>query len=488
MKIKIQRKIKSKTGLLAVPVFEEDLKKLPASFDKNIKTFIKNRIKEDGFKAKVGESLHSFIDLKGLPSKLLVIGMGSKKKFKKRTSRNIGAKIAKNVRSMKAKELNLVVSEEMVIKSQELLEGIMLVQYEPDRFKSKKKSPKFPLEKLNLIVEKGAKGLKEAIERSDVITSAVDFVKDLVNSPSNVVDAAYMAKEARRIAKENKYKIVILNEKELKKLKWGGILAVNQGSAKPAKCLVLEYNGAKKKSEKPIVIVGKGVIFDTGGYNIKPTRYIETMHQDMAGAATVLGVFEALKALGVKKNVVGVMPVAENLVSDKAYRPSDIITMFSGLTVEITNTDAEGRLLLGDAIHYGAKFKPKALITIATLTGAVQVATGNRYAGLISNSPKLRRSLQKAGRQVDELGWPLPLHGDYKKKMESKVADLRNSEPSRNAGSSKAAAFLEKFVGKNKWCHIDIGGTAFTDDPREFETKGSTAHGLRMLINFLEKS
>ena len=265
---------------------------------------------------------------------------------------------------------------------------------------------------------------------------------------------------------------------------------MNQGAVKEAQCVILKYFGADDKKEKPIVIVGKGVIFDTGGYNLKPTNNIETMHQDMAGAATVLGIFKILKGLRIKKNIIGITPMAENLVSAEAYRPSDIIKMYSGKTVEITNTDAEGRLILADAITHATKLNPEAIITIATLTGAVAVALGDRYAGLISNNTKLRKELQNAGHEVNDLGWPLPLHPDFKIKFNSEVADIRNCDigTQRLAGSSKGASFLERFVDGKKWCHIDIGGTAFTSDPLEYQSKGATAHGFRMLVRFLEKA
>jgi leucyl aminopeptidase len=270
---------------------------------------------------------------------------------------------------------------------------------------------------------------------------------------------------------------------------WGGLLAVNRGSKKEAKCIILESDGAKNKREKPITIIGKGIVFDTGGYNLKPTNFIETMHQDKAGACTVLGLFAVLKKLGIKKNIIGIIPIAENLISAEAFRPADIVKMFSGLTVEITNTDAEGRLILADGITYATKLKPDSIITIATLTGAVAVALGDRYSGLLGNNLKLRKDLRKAGREVNDLAWPLPLHRDHKKKMDSRIADIRNADlgTAKFAGASKGAAFLERFVEKFPWCHIDIGGTAYTEDPKEYEQKGATAAGLRLLLRFLEK-
>lgn len=490
MKIKIQNKITSTDGLLIVPVFKESLKKLPSIFPKSIKDFITSLTKNKEFEGKRGELVSTYFEKKGLPNKLLVIGLGEKDKYKSRYSRRIGGTIGKYAKSKKAEEISIVLLPEISKHGQEFLEGIKLGQYQMDLLKtnSKKKTKKYELKKLNIISNDKSKELKKACERGEMIADASDLVRDLVNLPSNIVDANYMAREARKIAKENRYKIVVYGDKELKKMKWGGLLSVNQGAAKEARCVVLQYDGAKNKREKPVVIVGKGVIFDTGGYNLKPTGHMETMHQDMAGGATVLGVFNLLRKLKVRKNVIGIIPLAENLVNAKAYRPSDIITMYSGKTVEITNTDAEGRLILADGLSYGTKFKPQSMISIATLTGAVSVALGNRYAGLISNDKELRKKIQKAGKRVDERGWPLPIINDYRKKMDSKVADIRNYDKGsgRYAGASKAAGFLERFVGENKWCHVDIGGTAFTDDPKEYQTNGATAHGLRMLIRFLE--
>ncbi|MBL4694437.1 leucyl aminopeptidase family protein, partial [Candidatus Gracilibacteria bacterium] len=207
-------------------------------------------------------------------------------------------------------------------------------------------------------------------------------------------------------------------------MKWGGLLAVNQGCKDEARAITLHYNGGKK-GDKPVVLIGKGIIFDTGGYSLK-LRSMEVMKLDMAGAADVLGIFAALKKLGIKKNVIGIIAAAENMVNENAYRPSDVITMYSGKTVEVLNTDAEGRLVLADALHHALSFDPKKIITIATLTGAVQTSLSTRYVGLLGNDNSLRRKIQKAGREVDELGWPLPIHGDYRKRLKSDIADLKN--------------------------------------------------------------
>lgn len=489
MKVQINNKISSKTGLLVVPVFEDQLKKVKALYPTEVEKFLLTLVKNEKFKGKKGEKIFSFLNEKGLPEQVLLIGFGKSEKYNSAHARDLGAVIAKSARAQKVREVSLIILNEMIGSIEELLEGVQMLQYKVAIMKTKiKDDHEYFLENLELVAEKSHDIIEQGLKKSQIICGAVNFVKDLVNLPSNIVDGDYLAREAKRIAKENKYKIAVFGNKELRKMGWGGILAVNQGSFKEAKCLVLQYDGAKDKKEKPIVVIGKGVIFDTGGYNLKPTNNIETMHQDMAGAATVLGLFSILKKLGIQKNVVGITPIAENLVSDLAYRPSDIIKMFSGKTVEITNTDAEGRLILADAITYGTKLEPQAIITIATLTGAVAVALGERYAGLLGNDPKLRGQLRRAGKETNELGWPLPLHRDFKKKMDSDIADMRNCDmgTSRMAGSSKGAAFLDRFVDGKKWCHIDIGGTAFTSEPQEFQTKYATAHGLRMLTRFFE--
>lgn len=488
MKIQISKKISSHKGLLVIPVFREDIRKMPTTYPAAVKNFVYDAVKHDNFKAAFGETIIAQVPDKSLPRKLLIVGLGKEKSFNNAKSRVIGAKIAKQNKQIKSNLLSLLLIPRLEKFLEELVEGLLLPQYDLGKFKTKKKNNKVTLEKIELVTNTAGSNLEKQIKKAETICEAVSFVKDLVNGPSNFVDSEYLAKTATKIAKDNKYSISILGKKELEKAHWGGLLAVNQGAAKDPKCIVLEYNGAKNRKEKPIVLIGKGVVFDSGGYNLKPTNHIETMQQDMAGAATVFGIFTLLKKINIRKNVIGITPVVENLVSSRAFKPSDIITMLSGQTVEVTNTDAEGRLILADAITYGGRLNPEFMISIATLTGAVAVALGDRYAGIMGNSTKLRRDLSASGREVDELVWPLPVHKDFKKKFDSLVADMKNCDlgTSRLAGSSKGAAFLARFFGKNKWCHIDIGGTAFISDALEFQTKGATAYGLRLLVKFLE--
>lgn len=484
MKIKIEKKPNPASNIILVPFFEENGKK--KSFPNSIQDFLKKFLSTKELTSKRGEALFSYIEKKDLPRKIVFLSLGKEKQFKANSARELGGKAGKIVKSKKIQSCDAFIIPEFLPYVEEFLEGLIMVQYNTGKLKSKKGAKH--LEKINIVSEKKIENGTSLIERILSITYAVEFVKDLVNYPSNIVDGNYLSAEAKRIAKENKYKLEVLGKKELTRMAWGLVLGVNQGAVNEPKCIVLEYEGAKDKREKPLVIIGKGVIFDTGGYNLKPTNNIETMNQDMAGGATVLGLFSLLKKLNIQKNIVGIIPIVENLVSDNAYRPSDILTSLSGKTVEITNTDAEGRLILADAITYATRFKPEMILTIATLTGAVGVAVGNRYAGLMGNNPKLRKRLQDAGKEVDDLAWPLPIHEDYRKKMDSEVADLRNYDlgSGRYAGSAKGAAFLEKFIEGHPWCHIDIGGTAFTEDPKAYQTKGATAHGLKMLLQFLE--
>jgi len=490
MIINFENKITTGKHVLVVLVFEDEaMKSVKGLPDKVLEFLAKVRANKE-FTGKKGDKIYTYIEDKNLPEKLLLIGLGKKENFKYRAAKESGAIIGKTLKSVKTKEAEIFFPVGLKNFIDEILEGIFLSQYETDKLKTKfTKKEDFKIEKIKIFTTVEKNIAEKALEKAKIMASAADFIKDLVNYPSNIVDVPYLANEAKKIAKENGYGIEIFSEDELKKMGAGGILAVNQASKKEPKLVVLKYNGAKNKKEKPIAIVGKGIVFDTGGLRIKPGQYMDEMHQDMAGAAVVLGLFKVLKKLNIQKNVVGVAALAENSLGGNAYKPSDIITMLSGITVEINNTDAEGRVVLGDAVTYSLKYNPKKIITIATLTGAVYVALGHKYSGLISNDGKIRRELLQAGKEVDDLGWPLPLHPEYKKAMESKVADIRNDDKdtSRSAGSSKGAAFIEKFIDKHDWCHIDIAGTAFTDIPKPYESKGATASGFYMLLKFLEK-
>ncbi|PKL36718.1 aminopeptidase [Candidatus Peregrinibacteria bacterium HGW-Peregrinibacteria-1] len=486
---------KSISGITIIPVFKETLKaKSHKNYPKSIGEQFHMLLESGDFSGEIGEQAVSYISADDVKAKVVFIGLGSAADFNDVHALHTGGYIGAILRDCKNKEVRIILEDKQEPFTLPFFTGMMLNTYKIDKLKSASKTSAHTDElPSSLTFDTGEKWLSQEklyanFEKATVISNSVSVVKDLVNQPSNLVDMDYFTDTAKAIAKENGYKFSIIGESQLRQEGWGGLLAVNQGAESEPRCLVLEYKGGKA-DEKPIALVGKGVLFDTGGYNLKPTNFIETMHYDMAGAATVMGVFTALKKFNIKKNVVGIMPLAENLISGKAYRPSDIITMLSGKTVEITNTDAEGRLLLADAVTHAHKYKPTQIFTMATLTGAVVAALGDRYTGIMGNDSSIQVKLQRLGEKVDENVWSFPMPKHYVKKMESKVADLRNFDidTGRYAGTIKAAGFIEYFVNETPWCHMDIAGTAFTKDPQPYQTIGATGHGVRLLLEYLSE-
>jgi len=491
MGIKISKTFDVKSDLLICPIFSENLKSLPKYFPAFVKEFLNERISKKEFLGKKGEIIFTYLLDKKLPAKLAVVGLGKKEKFNGKKSRDIAGILGKFCKQNKSVNVSILAPVGLIKYMEEFLEGGKLAQYSFCHFKTKQQEEngKYNAKEVVLVLEKDDKGIKEKISRAEIISDAVNYVRDLVNLPSNEEDSQFIVNEAKKIASAEKYKLEVFDKKDLEKMGWGGVLTVNLATPEKAKAFVIEYKGAKNKNARPVVIVGKGVIFDSGGYNLKPGIHLDNMHQDMAGAASILGVFKVLRKLKIKKNVIGICVLGENMIDGRAYRPTDIVKTLSGLTVEITNTDAEGRVMLADGITYADKFKPEFLLTIATLTGAAAIALGNRYSAIMGNDLRLRKAVYRAGKETDDLVWPLPIHPDFKKKIDSKIADIRNGDTgtAHLAGSQKGGAFLERFIKKNKWCHIDMGGTAFSSsDYKDYEVDGATGAGTRLLIKFLE--
>jgi len=494
MQIKTQKTLKKENGLLVVPYFKDYGKSFPSQYNAELKALIKGAIKDKEFEGKLKEDSYFTIDSAQMPQKVMFIGCAKCDGFSSREARELGANINNEARKKKQQKVVILLTPELELYTEELIEGLILKNYRTSKYKTgneEKEEDKKEVKTVTLVTPRDKS--KDKIRKAKVIAEAVNLTKDLVNGPANIVDANYFEKIAREITKQSRYQLKILNIDKLKKLKWGGLLAVNQGAEKPAKCIMMKYDGGNS-SDKPVVLVGKGVIFDTGGYNLKPTKHIEEMHTDKAGASAVMGVFAALKDLDIKQNVIAILPMTENMIDGKALRPSDIITMLNGKSVEIGNTDAEGRVILADALTEGARKNPKYMIDIATLTGAAMVALGDRYSAILGNNEELKDRLLRAGEDTEDLAWHLPLHKDHIKKMKSPVADYRNSDAGSAylAGASKGAAFLSYFVKDQKgkecnWAHIDIGGTAYTGDPKPYEQKGATGAGVRLLLSFLGK-
>lgn len=326
--------------------------------------------------------------------------------------------------------------------------------------------------------------LSEGIRRGVATAEAAVLVRDLCNHPSNVMTPTRIADEAKRVAKEAGVNLKILEQQEMEKLGMGALLGVAKGSHQPPKFIILQYHGAKKKDDRPVVLVGKTITFDTGGISLKPAENMEQMKADMTGGAEVLAAMRAAARLKLPLNLVSILPAAENMPGGRAMRPGDVVKTLSGKTVEVQNTDAEGRLILCDALAYAARFKPAALIDIATLTGACVVALGQFAIGMFGTDATLKETIREAGLRAGERVWEMPLWEDYFEQLRSDVADMRNIG-GRGGGMITAALFLSKFVGDIPWVHLDIASTDWSERERAYIPKGPTGIGTRLLIQFL---
>lgn len=492
MEITLANKLTRGDKIVAVPLFEDvDFLKTCPPEHKKILIIVK---KEKDFKGEAGQMLDITPVASQLSRRLIFVGLGKSKKLKSSRVRGMAADVVKTVKKYEKPDLSVYLPADLSNHVQELSEGLALANYNPAKYqtgKTKKKNEKRNIKKIRIISPKRGETLKKAIKKGLTVAKSVNNVRDLINAPHNFMDGDKFARKSQEIAKKNHMKITVLNKNQLKKLKMGALLAVNKGSTIGAKLIIVEHKPAtrKGKKDKPIVLVGKGITFDSGGYNLKTGSYIKDMKMDMSGAAVVLGIMDLCRKMDIKSHIIGVMPVTDNLIGAEAQKADDIITSFSGKTIEVNNTDAEGRLVLADAISYAIKkYKPQLLIDMATLTGACVAALGEKYAGLFGNDKKLIDRLKKAGEETDELAWHMPIHADHSKQMKSKLADLQNVDYGTGgmAGASKAAAFLQEFVGKTTWAHLDIAGTAFVKHPKKYESPMGTGYGVRLIIKFLE--
>ena len=364
----------------------------------------------------------------------------------------------------------------------EFFHGIGLKSYQFKKYKSQKETKEF---KINISI-KSKKFKLDKTNKFKSLLSGINLTKDLVSEPGNILHPDEYAKRLSSLKKFG-LKVNILNERKLKSLGMNSLLGVGQGSIRGSYLVSLEWNGAKNKS-KPLAFVGKGVCFDTGGISLKPAKFMEDMTYDMAGSAVVVGLMKNLALRKAKVNAVGVVGLVENMPGGNAQRPGDIVKSYSGKTIEILNTDAEGRLVLADALTYTEKkFKPKFIIDLATLTGAIIVSLGSEYAGLFSNDDKLSKQLYDAGINVEEKVWRMPLHKNYDKLINSKNADMQNINYQGGAGSTTAAQFLQRFIlNKTPWAHLDIAGMAFSKYNGALNSWGATGFGVRLLNKLIE--
>ena len=489
MKIKAEstKPSNKKTPILCAFVLENS--KEPFGLGKiheKINSLVKESVKET--KGKVGEI--SIIQTLGITpaNKILIAGLGPKNKLSTDVLRNVTGKIAQKVRSLGLSEFSIIIPIGFPIDSDSsisaVVEGTMLSLYSFDKFK-KEKSEKSP--DLSILVS-NSQNAQKVISQTQIVAEGTLFARDTANLPPNECSPSTLASITKSLSSKNKLKCKIFSKNELKQKKFGGISAVGQGSKNEPKLIILEHSKGRR-NDKPVVIVGKAVTFDTGGISLKPGDKMDEMKFDKCGGCTVLGIMKAVSELKLPINVVGIIPSVENMPSGESYRPGDIIRLYSGKTAEILNTDAEGRLILADALSYGIKqYSPKSIIDFATLTGACIVALGNNVAGLVSNDQKLAEKIKNSSEKTSEELWQLPINDDYMDMIKSNVADMKNVGMGRAAGTITAAAFLANAVNNTHWAHIDIAGTAWTQEAtkkKSYNPKGATGYGVRLILDYL---
>ncbi len=483
-----------------MPIKINHLKKITQKSVNNLVLFTDDKFHNGSLKKYLSSSEFSYIGdlikISDLKKNLLVFEVSSKKKIVlisiKKNSKlsdieKLGAEFYGRVNYGKNSEY-LINTESLAGNNNKFighfLHGLKLKSYEFKRYKSKKDSR---------IITIYVFGKKNAVSNKDQIKfkaleEGTFYARDLVSEPGNILHPDEYAKRLNSLKKFG-LKVTIFDQKKLKKLGMHALLGVGQGSVRGSYLVSLEWNGARNNS-KPLAFVGKGVCFDTGGYSLKPARFMEDMTYDMAGSAAVVGLMKNLALRKAKVNAVGVVGLVENMVSGNAQRPGDIVRSYSGKTIEVLNTDAEGRLVLADAITYTEKkYKPKFIIDLATLTGAIIVSLGSEYAGLFSNDDKLSKLISNAGEKVEEKIWRMPLHKNYDKLINSKNADMQNINYVGGAGSTTAAQFLQRFIiNKTPWAHLDIAGMAFSKYGGALNSGGATGFGVRLLNQLIEEN
>jgi leucyl aminopeptidase len=429
-------------------------------------------------------------------SRIVLAGLGRPESLDSRSFQQLGGNLLVHLNGAGEEEATLMidVAEGALIgpteAAAELAFGAQLRSYRFDKYKTKQKPEQKPSLKRLTIATSGAKAAKRAYQPMEETAAAVFLTRDLVSEPANVIYPETLATEAGRLA-ELGVEVEILDEDKMRDLGMNALLAVGQGSARPPRVVVMQWHGAKGSGgarSQPLAFVGKGVTFDTGGISIKPAAGMGDMKWDMAGSAVVIGLMRLLAARNAPVNAVGVVGLVENMPSGTAQRPGDIVTSMSGQTIEVLNTDAEGRLVLADALWYCQdRFKPRLIIDLATLTGAVIVALGHHRAGLFSNNDKLADQLIEVGKAVGEQVWRLPLADSYDREIDSDAADVKNIGGGRAAGSIIGAQFLQRFVNEVPWAHLDIAGTAWSTKDAPTVPKGATAFGVRLLDRFVSQ-
>ncbi len=477
---------KLKCDCVAVAVYASaKLSAAAQALNRSSKGKISSVLKQGDFEAKPGSALMLY-DLAGVSSKrVLLVGFGTEGETGAKEYRDGVRGAVRAIAEAGVGEAALYVAD-IAVKDRDAewvtMQAAMAAlesTYRFDRLKSKSRGQRKSLKRIIFGFVGESKSAGMALERGIAIGEGVNFARDLGNLPPNICTPGYLAEQARALGKTHKLKVTVLERREMEKLGMGSLLSVSDGSRQPPKLITIEYYGGPKK-HKPVVLVGKGVTFDTGGISLKPGAEMDEMKYDMSGAGSVLGTMSAVAAMKLPLNVVGVIPATENMPGGNATRPGDIVTSMSGQTIEILNTDAEGRLILCDALTYSERFEPAAVIDIATLTGACVIALGHVASGLFANDERLADEVLAAGQLSWDRVWHMPAWEDYQEQLKSNFADMANIG-GRPGGSITAACFLARFAKKFKWAHLDIAGTAW----KSGREKGSTGRPVPLLTQFL---
>jgi len=436
------------------------------------------------FKAK--PNTYFFAALKDRPS-ILLVGLGNQKDITPETLRNAASVIVTACSDKSISEIYIVLPEINAItdEARYIAEGVYLANYAFNRYKTQKEETNSLLQKAILLCN-DPQQLSPILKEVEIVCSNTLLCRDLVNETTENANPVTIAKLAKKIAAQSKIKCTVYSKKDIEKMKMGLLLAVSRGSMYPPQLIVMRYTGAPSKKES-IAFVGKGITFDTGGINLKPSGHIETMRTDMAGAAACIYAINAIAHMKLPVNVYAVIPLAENMISHTAYKPGDVFTAYNGKTVEIGNTDAEGRLILADALAFTEKtLKPKVIVDIATLTGACIVSFGEIVAAYLTNDEQVSTVLSKASESTGEKIWRMPLYKEYNEEIKSDIADIINVPAVRNAGTIIGATFLKNFVENTPWAHIDIAGTSWYSKKRGYNPKNATGFGVRLLYEFVK--
>lgn len=484
------------TELIVVNLFEEVAEPGGATgaVDKALGGQIRDLIASGDFKGKLNDT--ALLYTRGaIPAKrVLIVGLGKQEKFDQDKARQASAAAARKTRALGVTRYSTILhgagaaALDPLQAAQALAEGTHLSQYRFTQHMTEKenKDSGVDLEKVSIVVasEELVAPVRDGARAGEQIAAAVKWARDLVNQPGNFATPSILADEARRMAKANGLKFQALGPADMRSLGMGALMGVAQGSAQEPRFIILEHN-PRGEDTPPIVLIGKGLTFDSGGISIKPSDGMEKMKGDMAGGAAVLGAMQAIAALKLPHRVIGLVPATENLPSSTAYKPGDVVKALTGKTIEVISTDAEGRLILADALGYAQRYQPLAAVDLATLTGACFVALGIQAAGLFSNDDTLAARIETAGKATNEKVWRMPIWDEYAKQIKSDVADMKNTG-GRGAGAITAAILLSKFADKMPWAHLDIAGTAAIEEEEvPYQPRGATGYGVRLLVQMI---